>query len=215
MTARSILSFLLLVFLASPIQAMPIFNSGKDGDTPVVALTFDDGPKEKFTDELLKVLKEKEVRATFFVLGADAAKRSGDLKKIIADGHVIANHSMNHANLKKMTLNGVRRELRECSDLIEKFGGARPRLMRPPGGQYNETVLKACILEGVTPVFWTNNPGDYRGWKDPETLAQKVLNIRKDGDIVLLHLGLEQTVKALPAIIDGYRGAGFNFITIE
>ena len=198
--------------------AFPIRNvkDRKDRKSLRAALTFDDGPKEGYTEELLAALREKKVKATFFLLGVDVLLRSDDVKKIAADGHVIANHSMTHRNLKNLTSDEIRAELKNCNDLLESITGKRPRFMRPPGGQYNSEVLKACDAEKLTPVFWTNNPGDYReNWKTARALSRRVIRQRANGDIILLHLGLPLTVEALPIIIDSYHRVGYTFITLD
>jgi peptidoglycan/xylan/chitin deacetylase (PgdA/CDA1 family) len=180
------------------------------------ALTFDDGPKAEYTEELLAVLREKGVKATFFLLGCDVLMRPDDAKKITADGHVIANHSMTHRDLKTMPFDEICNELRDCSNLLESITGKRPRFMRPPGGQYNADLLRACETENLVLVLWTNNPGDYREeWKTANALSRQVNKLRSNGDIILLHLGLPLTVEALPAIIDSYHRAGFKFVTID
>ena len=212
-----IVSCLLLPFAAGAAQYSPIHSVPLSKEKGLrVALTIDDGPKENYTEELLAVLREKEVKATFFLLGMDAKLRQEDVKKIDADGHVIANHSMTHGNLKMMSFDEVYFELDDCSNLLESITKKRPKFMRPPGGQYNTTVLKACEATKLIPVFWTNNPGDYSDkWKTAEALAKEVTKQRANGDIILLHMGLLLTVEALPIIIDNYHKAGFTFVTLE
>ena len=197
---------------AAPVRGVPL----KKGALRA-ALTIDDGPKEKYTDELLAVLREKGVKATFFLLGMDVELRSPDVKKIAADGHVIANHSMTHRNLKMLPFEEVCAELNDCNDLLEAVTGVRPKFMRPPGGQYNTAVLKACEAEKLIPVFWTNNPGDYdlEKWQTAEALSKQVIKLRANGDIILLHMGLPLTVEALPVIIDSYHKAGYTFVTMD
>jgi len=210
-------SYLLLSFVTGAAQASPIHSVPVSDEKGLrAALTFDDGPKEKYTEELLAVLREKGVKATFFLLGIDVMLRSEDVKKIAADGHVIANHSMTHPNLKKMSFEDICAELNDCSYLLETITGKRPKFMRPPGGQYNTSVLKACEAEKLIPVFWTNNPGDYsEKWKTADALSQEVIKRRGNGDIILLHMGLPLTVEALPVIIDSYHKAGFTFVTMD
>ena len=210
-----LISCILLLLYSAQSLAFTIHNV-KDKKVLRAALTFDDGPKEGYTEELLAVLREKNVKATFFLLGVDILLRTDEVKKISANGHVIANHSMTHRNFKNITFDEIRAELKDCSDLLESITGKRPRFMRPPGGQYNNNVLKACEAEKLIPVFWTNNPGDYReNWKSANALSRRVIRQRKNGDIILLHLGLPLTVEALPAIIDSYRRAGYRFITLD
>ena len=212
-----IVSCLLLSFAAEAAQASPIRSVPVNKEKGLrVALTIDDGPKENYTEELLAALREKGVKATFFLLGMDAALRQEEVRMIAADGHVIANHSMTHRNLKKMSFDEVCAELNDCSDLLESITGKRPKFMRPPGGQYNTAVLKACEAAKLIPVFWTNNPGDYIDkWKSAEELSKEVIKQRANGDIILLHMGLPLTVEALPVIIDNYHNAGFTFVTVE
>ena len=212
-----IFSCLLLLFVAGETSASPIRSVPVDKEEGMrAALTFDDGPMENYTEELLAVLREKGVKATFFLLGTDVAARSEYVKMIAADGHVIANHSMTHNNLKKMSFDEVCAELNDCSNLLENITGERPKFMRPPGGQYNAVVLKACETEKLIPVFWTNNPGDYREeWKTAEDLSRQVIKLRRNGDIILLHMGLPLTVEALPIIIDSYHKAGYTFVTMD
>ena len=208
--------FLLLMLIADESTASPIRSVPVENGALRAALTFDDGPMEKYTDELLAVLRDKGVKATFFLLGRDAAQRPEDVKKIADDGHVIANHSMTHGNMKKMSFAEICAELEDCGNLLERITGKRPRFMRPPEGQYNATVLKACEVEKLIPVFWTNNPGDYSAkWKTAEALGREVIRRRKNGDIILLHLGLPLTVEALPLIIDSYHEAGYVFVTMD
>ena len=211
-------SCLILILISGSSFASPIRNvvSQTEKEALRAALTFDDGPKEEYTEELLAVLREKGVKATFFLLGIDVLLRPEDVKKIADDGHVIANHSMTHGNLKKMTFDEIRAELKDCSNLLESITGKRPKFMRPPGGQYNTTVLKACDAEKLVPVFWTNNPGDYsEKWITAESLSHQVIKLRTNGDIILLHLGLPLTVEALAIIIDSYHNAGYKFVTME
>jgi peptidoglycan/xylan/chitin deacetylase (PgdA/CDA1 family) len=209
--------FLLTIFIADESSASIIRNVNPGKNRVLrAALTFDDGPKEGYTEELLTVLSEKKVKATFFLLGIDALLRTDDVRKIDADGHVIANHSMTHGNMKDMTFDEIRFELKDCNDLLESVTGKRPRFMRPPGGQYNNNVLEACYAEKLIPVFWTNNPGDYQeNWKGARSLSSRVIRQRNNGDIILLHLGLPLTVEALPMIIDSYHRAGYKFITLD
>jgi len=147
-----LISCILLLLYSAQSLAFTIHNV-KDKKVLRAALTFDDGPKEGYTEELLAVLREKNVKATFFLLGVDILSRTDEVKKISANGHVIANHSMTHQNLKNMTFDEIRAELKGCSDLLESITGKRPRFMRPPGGQYNNNVLKACEAEKLIPVL--------------------------------------------------------------
>lgn len=179
-----------------------------------VMLTFDDGPKEKLTDELLSVLSEHDVKATFFLLGVNVAKYPDLVKKIAADGHLLGNHAHTHKPLQGMVYDDILTEVQVCNALIEKLTGERPSFIRPPHGRLDSNVIKAFEEEGMTLVFWKNNPGDFLGDPGP-VLAKKVLTARRNGDIILLHMGLQNVIDALPEIIKSYKEAGFRFVTAD
>ena len=206
------LLFLCLLTAASDVYAQPLLERGK-GRT--VAITFDDGPRPGYVESILKILREKGVRATFFVVGRYAAEHPGLIRAMADDGHVVANHTFYHNNLTALPRENVYREWRLCSEAIESILGRKPRFARPPGGQYNSFVVDQAAEEGLRVVLWTNNPGDYSDTLRGGELTRKVLVRAAPGEILLLHVGVLSTIEALPGIIDGYRKKGFIFVTVE
>lgn len=181
----------------------------------VVALTFDDGPNAKTTPELLRVLREKNVRATFFILGENAAEHPELVAQAAKEGHEIASHSYTHRHLKNLNREECAAELDKAEDILNKIG-QRPRLFRPPGGLYNETVLEEAKKRGYTTILWSVDPND---WKRPSVdfVVRSVTEKAVSGGIVLLHDGLYPlpTPKAVAQIIDRLRAKGFSIVTVS
>ena len=188
---------------------------------PVVALTFDDGPHFALTPRLLDTLKAKGIHATFFLIGKNAKEYPNIVKRIVAEGHELGNHSWSHPNLAKMSDEAVRAELTQTSDAIEAAVGQRPKLMRPPYGSYTKAQGKWFHDDlGFTVVLWDVDPDD---WRDPRpsVLEDRVLNGWKDstgvrpGSIVLSHDIHKGTVEAEPDIIDKLAAKGYKFVTVS
>jgi peptidoglycan-N-acetylglucosamine deacetylase len=190
------------------------------GPEPRVALTFDDGPTEA-TGRILDVLKEKNVRATFFVCGTNAERRPDLVRRIRAEGHAIGNHTFSHPSLHLMSRARIAAELERTQDSLEKITGERPVLFRPPFGVRWFSLWPELKRQGMTMVMWSG--GGPEGERDAGRIAAMTLENLKPGAIVLLHDGREaqaehrrdETVKALPAIIDGIRKAGYGFAQLD
>lgn len=207
-----VLLFLLLLGIASHSEALDFL---KNGNGKTVALTFDDGPRPGYVEPILGILREKGVRATFFLVGRYVLEHPELVRAIDAEGHTVANHTFYHNNLTSLPPENVYREWRLCNEAVEQVIGKKPRFARPPGGRYNDFVAERAAEEGLRIVLWTNNPGDYSASLDGPSLARKVLSKAKEGDIVLLHVGVAPTIDALPGIIDGYREKGFSFVVVD
>jgi peptidoglycan-N-acetylglucosamine deacetylase len=181
----------------------------------VVALTIDDGPHSRVTPEILAVLKEKQVRATFFVLGVNVEKSPGILAQEVAAGHEIGTHTYSHPSLSKLSPQKILEEFDKADNVILPIA-PKPTLFRPPGGLYNSQVLEAAHQRGYTVILWSIDPRD---WNCPpsEKIVDYVFSEVKPGSIVLLHDGQYPlpTPKALSAIIDGLRERGYDFVTVS
>lgn len=182
--------------------------------TNSVALTFDDGPHPDVTPRLLALLKQNNVKATFFVVGFMAEKHPELVKAILADGHVVANHTYHHVNLTKLPIEYVPFEWSMCNDVLWKITGQPVRFCRPPGGDYDPDVVKAAHKNGLTTVLWTDDPGDYASPGDT-TILRRTLSRLRPGGIILLHDGIQQTLDVLPLIIETARSKGMKFITVD
>lgn len=177
-----------------------------------VALTFDDGPVAG-TTQLLDVLKTKGVHATFFMVGSNAAMHPSIVRRMVAEGHVIGNHSWDHPQLTRLSADAIRRELTRTNAAIVKAGAPQPTLVRPPFGATNSTVTKVAAQLGVAQILWNVDPLD---WKDRNTtlVTRRVLASTRTGSIVLSHDIHPTTRAAYAKIIDGLRAKGFTLVTV-
>ncbi|POM22657.1 Peptidoglycan-N-acetylglucosamine deacetylase [Actinomadura rubteroloni] len=177
-----------------------------------VALTFDDGPGPK-TGTLLRMLAERGVRATFFVVGRNAAAQPAVIRREIADGHVVGNHSWSHADLGRASAATVRSELLRTQRAVRRAAGVTPVLMRPPYGSTDRTVAAVTRELGLAQILWAVDPLD---WKDRNSgiVTRRVVRGTKPGYIVLMHDIHPTTVAAVPAIIRALKAKGYVFATV-
>lgn len=178
-------------------------------DRRAVALTFDDGPAD-LTPEFLRVLREKGAHATFFQVGRPMAGRAETMRRILAEGHELANHTMDHAEYPS------RAQIAAASARIAAYTGFTPCLFRPPGGAVNGAVIAAAGSLGMRTVTWDVDPAD---WTNPGAAAigSRVLGAVRPGSIVLMHDGggpRGGTLAALPGIIDALRARGYRLVTV-
>lgn len=200
---------------ATPAPAEPgiTFNS-VHVDGPYIALTFDDGPSAALTPKLLDLLAARHLKATFFVVGQNAADHPDILKRAVREGHEIANHSWSHPNLGKMSDEAVRRELQKTDDAIAAAIGKRPTLMRPPYGSITASQKKWIHQEfGYRIIIWDVDPLD---WKrpGPSVVAARILKETKAGSIVLAHDIHAPTIEAMPRTFDQLIEKGFKSVTV-
>lgn len=195
-------------------------------DEKLIALTFDDGPSREFTPQILRILREKDVKATFFVVGANAALEPGILRAIYADGHDIGNHTFTHPNLSEIPAAQLDLELNATQRVLESKLGVRTTLFRPPFVKDIEpetrdqarTLVSSAAMGYIT-IGLKIDPLD---WERPGALeiVNRTINyaMAQRGNIVLLHDAggdRSQTVEALPMIIDELRARGFRFVTVS
>jgi peptidoglycan/xylan/chitin deacetylase (PgdA/CDA1 family) len=188
----------------------PLFSLA--ADDKLVALTIDDGPDPANTPEVLSILQNYGIRATFFLIGENAARQAGLVKEIAAHGHHIANHTWSHPDLRGLAESKVRDELQRTSDLLHDTTGRTPTWFRAPGGDWSDVSLQVSAALGMRPMGWSVDPQD---WARPGTskITTRVLQAIGPGSIVLNHDGggdRSQTIAALrsylPVLIDeGYR----------
>ena len=185
-----------------------------------IALTFDDGPNEPYTSEVLKVLKENNVRATFFLVGKNVEANPQAARDIVAAGHAIGNHSYDHHNLVTRTNDQVRREILKTEKAIEDATGQKTTLLRPPYGEKDALTLRQSSKLGYVMIEWDVSAEDWRR-PGPEKIVTNVVPHVRNGSIILMHDGdkihhgdRSQTVAALPQIIAQLRQEGYEFVTI-
>lgn len=185
------------------------------GGPPKIALTFDDGPHPAFTPAILDILKAKGAPATFFVLGLQAARYKDLVRREVAEGHAVADHSWNHPRLAGRPAPFVQQQLAQTRDVLAS-AGASVKLFRPPYGSYDGTTVQVAQGLGMRTVIWRVDTSDYRK-PGANVIAQRALAGARPGAIVLLHDGggdRSQTVAALPIIIDELRNRGYELVLI-
>lgn len=182
----------------------------------VIALTFDDGPSD-YTPEILDILKVRGVHATFFNLGERAAAYASLEKRLVEEGHQLANHSESHQNMPDLNREQLRNEISQGFQHIHDASGVTTRVMRPPYGAFGEQQWKdaADLLE--MNVIWSIDSLD---WKRPgaDTIVNNVVSGAYSGAVILMHDGggdRSQDVEALPKIIDKLKEQGYEFLTIN
>ncbi|MEH0547826.1 polysaccharide deacetylase family protein [Streptomyces sp. B21-105] len=178
-----------------------------------IALTFDAGPSEN-SARLLDILKERQVPATFFLLGKGHIDTYPELvRRMAAEGHEVASHTWDHKILTRIEPQKIREELQRPNDEIERLTGRRPTLMRPPQGRTDETVHEICHELGLAEVLWTVTAKDYTT-TDSALIRRRVLAQADRDGIILLHDIYDGTVPAVPGIIDALKERGFVFVTV-
>jgi peptidoglycan/xylan/chitin deacetylase (PgdA/CDA1 family) len=178
-----------------------------------IALTFDAGPSEN-SPRLLDILKEKQVPATFFLLGERHIEKYPELVRRMADeGHEVASHTWDHKILTRLRPEEIREELERPNEEIERLTGRRPTLMRPPQGRTNDTVHAICRELGLSEVLWSVTAKDYQT-TDSDLITRRVLAQSSRDGIILLHDIYDGTVPAVPGIIDALKERGYVFVTV-
>ncbi|OGL46933.1 MAG: hypothetical protein A2161_14045 [Candidatus Schekmanbacteria bacterium RBG_13_48_7] len=181
-----------------------------------IALTFDDGPSGENTREILRILREKNVKVTFFVIGKQAEENPEQIVQSIQDGHFVANHTYSHPNLFCfLTPSRLRKEIEGCSAVIERITGMKPRFFRSPVG-LRHPLLQYCLKKAnLEYISWNSRIFDTFN-QNPELLKKRLYRKIRAGNIVLLHDGTNQNVKniigMLPEIIDEFKSLGYMFV---
>jgi peptidoglycan/xylan/chitin deacetylase (PgdA/CDA1 family) len=177
-----------------------------------IALTFDDGPHGAKTLALLKVLKDLDVKATFFLVGKMVDRNPTMARLEVALGHEVGNHTYHHFNLDRLRDHQIAREYIGCSNSIWRATGQRPIFCRPPGGRFDTDVVEIAAKQRMWTVLWTDHPGDFAR-PDPNVLVERVDRQMRGGGILLLHDGIPQTVEVLPELVRELRKRGYRFVT--
>lgn len=177
----------------------------------LVALTFDDGPDAENTEKILNTLREKEVRATFFMVGIMIERAPEMAKKVAEAGHEVETHSMRHANLTEMDSAGVAGDLAEMQKTLGENTGVKAEILRPPYGAVNDTVKEAAKMPMIS---WSVDPYDWRD-RDAGLIKDRVVGASYDGAIILLHDIYPDTAEAVGWMIDELREKGFEFATVK
>jgi peptidoglycan/xylan/chitin deacetylase (PgdA/CDA1 family) len=199
------------------------------GDDPAeVALTFDDGPNDAATPQLLDLLARRGVRATFFAMG-DFARIQPDLvRRVVAEGHLLGNHTMGHPKLSVTSAVRVRAELAECNAVLEEITGKAVHYFRPPFGARRPMVLRAARELGLTPVMWNVTGYDWELIGVDRILANLERGIARNrargrASNLLLHDGGHRgmgaarmdTVRAVERLFEAHANTATHFVGVD
>jgi peptidoglycan-N-acetylglucosamine deacetylase len=179
-----------------------------------IALTFDDGPYPFYTDLLLHELERSHVAATFFLVGRSSQEFPDLVRRIVADGDEIGDHTFNHYKLTKLTGPQIAAQITEDETFLEPFVGAPLKLFRPPHGRFDHRVVALAHTLGYDTIFWSDSPEDTKDIS-PALVVSRTLAQASPGGIVLMHNGQYKTIEALPVIIDRLRSEGYTFVTVS
>lgn len=187
-----------------------ISNLGSQLHKPSVCLTFDDGPDPIYTPMILDILREQQVKASFFVVGDVALHFPKIVGRIVDAGHTIGNHTYSHAHPWLGSADHVRREVSKATQVIKQIAGYSPRWFRPPFGRLRKAMIDQAHQEGMTTVLWSHSIVDW-GWWGTEAGINRRLKKIKAGDIVLMHDGRpghnrpEIIARQLPGLLDSLK----------
>ena len=176
-----------------------------------IAITFDDGPKRGTTDVLLDGLKERNVSATFFLIGIQVSGLEDLVQRMDEEGHQIGNHTFSHVNLNTLDAYKQNEEITMCSQNIRQCVEREQVCVRPPYGEVNE-CLRAWI--GAPLILWSVDTNDWTG-KTADEIADYIVSEATAGDIILLHDIYENSVKGALMAIDRMQAQGYVFVTVE
>lgn len=203
------------VALSGTFQGGEASHSFGNRSKPYIAMTFDDGPHPVHTPRLLDMLKRRNIRATFYVIGHKVERYPHIIRRIVAEGHEIGNHTWKHDNLTKLSNAQIIADLQRSTNAIAKVTGVRPRTMRPPyGALYSAQRQMVYNRLGMPSILWDVDPQD---WKrpGPSVVSSRIVNGTKPGSIVLAHDLHGPTVDAMPAALDGLLRKGHQFVTVS
>ncbi len=217
---RRILSCIVLLILLAAIciigfiQQKDIPTIGKaleNQDSKKIALTFDDGPHPYYTQQLLKGLKERNVKATFFITGQNVEAYPEIVKEIYMDGHLIGNHTYSHLQLNRQNTESFKQELIKTNEVIKEVTGEDTIYVRPPYGSWNKEFEQEL---NMFPVLWTIDPLDWCS-SDVSCIVNTVCAKAGENDIILMHDQYKTTVTAALEIVDELLAEGYEFVTVD
>lgn len=181
-------------------------------DQKLIALTFDDGPKAMYTERLLDGLRERQVNATFFLIGMQVAENEEIVRQMLEDGHQIGNHTHDHQCLTWIEEGAQRAQISICeSDLNRLIGSEKPLCIRPPYGEISD-AMKQWVNSPI--ILWSVDTQDWNG-KTVEEIVTHIISHTNSGDIILMHDIYEQSVEAALLAIDEMHNRGYTFVTVE
>lgn len=192
-------------------EEVPIYRVGTNEKK--IALTFDAAWGDEDTDELISILAENDVKASFFMVGGFIDRYPESVKKFYDAGHEVLNHSDTHLHMSGLSREQIIKELNGCEEKIKSVTGTSPKLFRAPYGDYTSDLVKIAGEQGYFTIQWDVDSLD---WKDlsSEEIISRVKNNIKNGSIILFHNGAKNTPEAIKALIPQLKAEGYQFVKV-
>lgn len=194
-------------------QEAEVVNS-LDRNEKYIALTFDDGPHSKVTPQVLDILEEHNVKATFFMLGSQAVKNSAMAKEVALAGHEIGNHTNLHQNLVELDTYDIEEEIAVSARNIEAASGQYPMIIRPPYGIFDKRVEETATALGNSLILWSVDSLDWKT-RNAKSIKEEIMNTITPGAIVLMHDIHQATADALPGLLTSLLNEGYHFVSVS
>jgi polysaccharide deacetylase family sporulation protein PdaB len=194
-------------------RKIPIYSV--DLEDKLVSITFDCAWGADDIPGILDILKSRNVKASFFMVGQWAEKYPDKVKMIALDGHDLANHSYSHLRMGSLNKSKITEEIEKCGDVIENLSGKKPDLFRAPYGDYNKIVLEAAEELGYYTIQWNVDSLDWKKEMSRNDIIDRVLKLTNPGSIILFHNDTRYTAELLPEIIDSLRAMGYDFLPVS
>lgn len=181
----------------------------------LIALTYDDGPNPKITPQLIALLQQKGVKATFYLLSPEAKSSQRLVRQLHDAGFEIGDHGTSHKQLTKLPDDQIRTELSKLDDVVTSVTGEKVRTMRPPYGSVNARVAAICDQMGYKVILWDVDTNDWRSGATKDKLINTIMSQTRDGSIILMHDRFQHSLDATAAVIDPLKARGFEFVTVS
>lgn len=186
-------------------------RASESKDSKKIALTFDDGPHPYYTEQLLRGLKERDVKVTFFITGKSAEAYPEIVRAIYEDDHLIGNHTYNHTQLSSRNEEKFKEEIIKTNEIIKEITGEDTIYIRPPYGSWNKEFEKEL---NMFPVLWTIDPLDWCS-SNVSCIVDTVCDKAEENAIILMHDQYKTTVTAALEIVDRLQAEGYEFVTVD
>ena len=193
-----------------PVSGEAVREEAVSEPGPRIALTFDDGPGP-YTERLLDGLKERGVKASFFLIGRSVKEYPEAVKRMEEEGHLIGNHTYSHVKLKGLSPEETRREIQKTDEAVYEITGKHVAYLRPPFGEWEEDLE---LTYPVLPVMWTVDPLDWTT-ENVEEIVDRVVTQAGENDMILLHDCYDSSVEAALRIVDRLLAEGFDFVRVD
>ncbi|NLL35917.1 MAG: polysaccharide deacetylase family protein [Fretibacterium sp.] len=179
-----------------------------------VALTFDDGPRERGMQELIEALYPFDLTASFFLVGKFAERYATITLSLHEAGHELENHTFTHPKLYTLWTEKIMREMERCNEVFENLNLPPAYFMRPPGGSFNLKVFNAVRRMDMRLGLWDVNTADYTG-RASEDIIRTIMSTVGNGSVILMHSGVPNTVRALPELVRQLKARGYRIVSMR